>query len=49
MRFLLGSLIGMNGSTNVIFYTLAPGGSGTKGKVEKIEKLSNILKESCYY
>jgi hypothetical protein len=24
-------------------------GSGTKGKVEKIEKFSNILKESCYY
>jgi len=25
------------------------GGSGTKGKIEKIEKLSNILKERCYY
>jgi len=27
----------------------AKSGSGTKGKVEKIEKISNILKERYYY
>jgi hypothetical protein len=39
----------VNANAVVIFVLSLQTGSGTKGKVEKIEKLSNILKESCYY